>query len=1314
MANALLGNVAVVGGVAKGTAVAATAATTVTGATTLAGNFASTDIVKLVITGGGLASPVTLQVHLGTLGLSTSGAITDLESQFVANAQLQAAGLSMSGSATVGSQLSFSTGSGQGFNIQVTGDTANLLGLGSFLADTAGNADYTLVTAGTAYDATAVTGNSKTIGVADGLQVSLNGLAATALTPIDLTTGAHAVAASLTSSATITGGFTSTAGQVDLTATTDQANITVINNGVVNNQAFTFGANTAESQATAVSTTTPGMTQAGFLGYTETAAGIDTGRHDQFTIALDGGAAYTVTLDNTYAAGSAGATAFLAGLQNAIDTSGIGAGKVVASWALVGGAHTGELTLTSAASNATGTASSLSIGAATNATAGKAASTITSLTGGTFAVSAFAHTNQFSVAWDGGSAMTLTLADNAAYTAATFLTAVQNAIANTGGSTNSLGSDQTSHVSANWALDGSGLHTGALTLTSATTGAGSTVTIGAVTNATKGSAASTTLSDSFFPAGTITTSANNDKFQVSIDGGATFTATMADTAYTGAGAKVAFLAAVQSALDTSGIGSGHVTASWGAFGGTGSGALTLTDASGTVGAGSTVAVSAFTYGTKAVTAESTVTNPSGTTLSPATITTSATHDAFNVALDGGPTYTASVADAAYADSTVFLAAIQTALDASGVGAGNITASYDATHHLILSDTSGGASGLSSSLNLSAAAGNDGLTAIFGFTAATTRGAVVNDGGLGKVGLSASPTIAAGNSALANTGYTPAGLTLGINTAGNPTAANGGLGVLGIAAGLTNGVNDAPQTVQSIAAQIQTAFGGAALVTVSNDNKISIASTTKGANSSVLLNATANSVYGTLNLTSPVAVAGLNSSIADVVDNLNAQFAANGTAYQAAGLKAVATQADGTVGGSNTFITIQSNNNTQFRLNAVGVAAAATAATQSSTVTDASISVATPLLITIGVNDKMDVAVNGLVKQTITVAPLSYTTSAGFLTAVQNAIAASVDPTNGLAGKVTAGWDTATRKLTLTSVATGTAASIITSATSGNTGLANLGFGSGATSTGQLFSTTENTGFGVAGTTFTTAAPTSTGTTMSALDAFGITNSTSFTFSAMKYGNDKQALTFSATDANGVLETKTITLQNSTALRANRAGVSIDDAVAYINLQLQQSTSNPALQKIVAVKENVGGAEKINFVSSLSNFTVGLAATANLDGLNGGLATQQSSTANGNGANGAIETQAGAKAAVAALVGAVAALGSAQAAVGKGQNQLSYAVSLAQSQITNFSAAESVIRDANVAQQAANLSKAQVLSQASIAAMAQANSAPQAVLSLLRG
>jgi len=96
------------------------------------------------------------------------------------------------------------------------------------------------------------------------------------------------------------------------------------------------------------------------------------------------------------------------------------------------------------------------------------------------------------------------------------------------------------------------------------------------------------------------------------------------------------------------------------------------------------------------------------------------------------------------------------------------------------------------------------------------------------------------------------------------------------------------------------------------------------------------------------------------------------------------------------------------------------------------------------------------------------------------------------------------------------------------------------------------------------------------------------------------------------------------------------------------------------------------------------------------------------------TGAAADAALAAITDAIKQLGLVQGRVGTGQNQLSYAINLAQSQISNFSAAESRIRDADVAAEAANLTKAQVLQQASIAAMAQANSAPQAVLALLRG
>jgi hypothetical protein len=53
-------------------------------------------------------------------------------------------------------------------------------------------------------------------------------------------------------------------------------------------------------------------------------------------------------------------------------------------------------------------------------------------------------------------------------------------------------------------------------------------------------------------------------------------------------------------------------------------------------------------------------------------------------------------------------------------------------------------------------------------------------------------------------------------------------------------------------------------------------------------------------------------------------------------------------------------------------------------------------------------------------------------------------------------------------------------------------------------------------------------------------------------------------------------------------------------------------------------------------------------------------------------------------------------------------------VANLAAAESRIRDADLAMEAANLTKAQILQQARIAALAQANAAPQVFLSLLCG
>jgi len=89
------------------------------------------------------------------------------------------------------------------------------------------------------------------------------------------------------------------------------------------------------------------------------------------------------------------------------------------------------------------------------------------------------------------------------------------------------------------------------------------------------------------------------------------------------------------------------------------------------------------------------------------------------------------------------------------------------------------------------------------------------------------------------------------------------------------------------------------------------------------------------------------------------------------------------------------------------------------------------------------------------------------------------------------------------------------------------------------------------------------------------------------------------------------------------------------------------------------------------------------------------------------------AAISVVAKAVTTLGSVQGNVGAAINQLGFAVNLAQSQVTNYSAAQSQIRDANMAQEATDLSKSQVLMQSSMAALAQANQIPAGVLKLLQ-
>ncbi|HUA20621.1 MAG TPA: flagellin [Bryobacteraceae bacterium] len=101
------------------------------------------------------------------------------------------------------------------------------------------------------------------------------------------------------------------------------------------------------------------------------------------------------------------------------------------------------------------------------------------------------------------------------------------------------------------------------------------------------------------------------------------------------------------------------------------------------------------------------------------------------------------------------------------------------------------------------------------------------------------------------------------------------------------------------------------------------------------------------------------------------------------------------------------------------------------------------------------------------------------------------------------------------------------------------------------------------------------------------------------------------------------------------------------------------------------------------------------------------------AGGDVSSSGDAVTALTAIQAAISDLGTVQGAVGAGENLLNYATNLANSQITNLSSAESSIKDANIAQAASNLAQEQTLQQSSIAALAQANAMPGALLKLLQ-
>jgi flagellin len=218
--------------------------------------------------------------------------------------------------------------------------------------------------------------------------------------------------------------------------------------------------------------------------------------------------------------------------------------------------------------------------------------------------------------------------------------------------------------------------------------------------------------------------------------------------------------------------------------------------------------------------------------------------------------------------------------------------------------------------------------------------------------------------------------------------------------------------------------------------------------------------------------------------------------------------------------------------------------------------------------------------------------------------------------------------------------------------------------------------------------------------------------------------FTATD-NGTTGTPNSLITNDTnGTAVNTSNYTVAGQATYAAgaQTLSFETSSGAATVSLLAGDNLASAiSKINAQTA----SLGVYAVANAGGTGISLQSANSFSVNASAAgafaaagyNTAVAPTTGdstnAQAAITAIATAISNLGLVQGRVGAGENQLNYAIGLAQSQVTNFSSAEGDIKDTDVASQASNLTKFQVLEQTAVAALAQANAEPQDVLKLLQ-
>ncbi len=170
----------------------------------------------------------------------------------------------------------------------------------------------------------------------------------------------------------------------------------------------------------------------------------------------------------------------------------------------------------------------------------------------------------------------------------------------------------------------------------------------------------------------------------------------------------------------------------------------------------------------------------------------------------------------------------------------------------------------------------------------------------------------------------------------------------------------------------------------------------------------------------------------------------------------------------------------------------------------------------------------------------------------------------------------------------------------------------------------------------------------------------------------------------------------------------DEERGTLNAEFQDLVSE--ISRVANVTE-FNGKVILNNTSTTLTFQIGSNNTSN-DQIS---VSSVDATAAGIGVSGlSISSASGAQGVLSALDSAINAVAGLRGAFGTVQNRLESAIRSLGVSIENTSAAESRIRDVDVASETAILTRNQVLQQAGIAVLAQANVSTQSALSLLRG